>query len=117
VPSEVRVDPLPLLLHDDVLAVHERLHGELALHRDIHGVAIAALVEAGEVQRGLAQGLGWNRAGVHARAAEHRLALDERHALAEVRRLRRALFTCRTGADDDEVVHEVLSSWLFALGS
>ena len=99
------VDPLPLLLHDDVLAVHECAHGALALHRDVDGVAIAALVEAGEVQRRFAQGLGGDRAGVDARAAEDRLALDEGDALAEVRRLRRSLFTCRTGADDDQVVH------------
>src|SRR5262249_16111605 len=93
VAHEVVIDALPLLLDDDVLAVHEGAHGELALHGDVDGLLVAALVEAGEVQGRLAQGLRGNRAGVHARAAEDGLALDERHALAEVRRLRRSLLT------------------------
>src|SRR5258706_16933 len=80
-------------------------NGQLAGDVDVDGVAIAAAVEAGEVDGRLAQGLGGEGAGVHARPAEDGLALDQRHALAEVRRLRGTLLARGTRADDDEIVH------------
>jgi hypothetical protein len=54
----------------------------------VHAVE-AALAEAGEIERGLAQGFRRQRAGVGRGAAEEGLALDERDALAEIGRLRR----------------------------
>ena len=51
----------------------------------------AALAQAGEVERGLAQGLAREGAGVDAGAAEEPPALDEGDALAEVGGLGRAL--------------------------
>ena len=107
VPAQVVVDPLPLVRDDAVFAVHEIGDGD-AVDGDVdRAFAEAALPEAGEVQRRLAQRLRRNGAGVDARAAEDRLALDERDTLAEVRRLRSALLAGRSGADDDEVVHGV----------
>lgn len=58
---------------------------------------------SGEVERGFAQGLARESAGVDGRAARLRLRLDDRHALVEERRLDRALLTGRTGADYDQV--------------
>jgi hypothetical protein len=67
-----------------------------------------ALAKAREVQGGLAQRLRGQRAGVHHRAAVHRLLLDERDRLAEVRGLHRALLSCGPTTDDDQIefVHE-----------
>ena len=62
-----------------------------------------ALAKARERERGLAQVLRRQRAGVDARAAQHRVPLDDRHALAEVGRLRRALFAGGAGADHDQI--------------
>src|SRR5207253_5770068 len=74
----------------------------LTLQRQVDAVE-AAVAKAGQRQRGLSQGLGRKRAGVGRRAAEHRLPLDHGHALAEVRSLRRALFTRGAGADDHQI--------------
>jgi hypothetical protein len=102
--AQVALDPLPLLLHDHFRPMHEVADGDVLLHGSLHRLA-EAVMEAGEMERGLAQRLGGDGAGVHARAADDRLALDQRDALAKVRRLRRALLTGGTGADDDEVIH------------
>ena len=105
VAAKVPVDPLPLPLDDYFLAVHEGVDGDFFVYVDVDGFPIVAGVEVGEVEGRLAQGLGGDGSGVHARPAEDGLALDERHALAEVGRLRRALLAGRSGADDDEIVH------------
>src|SRR5438105_2783151 len=101
---QILVDPLPFLLQHELFAVHEVADAD-ALHGHFHRIAKSALAESGEMKRRLAQRLRWNRAGVDARAAQHRLALDERDALAEVRGLGRSLLAGRPGADHDEVVH------------
>jgi hypothetical protein len=62
-----------------------------------------AAAEPGQVERRLAQRLGGKRAGVDGGAPGLSLALDERHALAEVRRLRSALLSAGAGAHDDHV--------------
>ena len=62
------------------------------------------LPEAREEQRGLAQGLRGERAGVDGGAARLGLPLDDRDALAEIRGLRGALLARGAAADDDEVV-------------
>jgi hypothetical protein len=104
-PPQVVFDPLPLVRDDVVFAVHEIGDGD-AVDGDVdRAFAEAALSEAGERQRRLAQRLRGNGAGVDAGAAEDRLALDERDILPKVRRLRSALLAGRSGADDDEVVH------------
>jgi hypothetical protein len=58
---------------------------------------------AGQEERGLAQGLGRQRAGVDRRAARLRLLLHHHHALVEVGRLGGALLAGRARADDDEI--------------
>ena len=105
VPPQVVFDPLPLVRDDVVFAVHEVGDGD-AVDVDVdRAFAESALPESGERQSRLAQRLRRNRAGVDARAAEDRLALDESDTLPKVRRLRSALLAGRSGADDDEVVH------------
>src|SRR5439155_11647616 len=104
VPAKVVLDPLPFLLQDELLAEHEVIDGD-ALHGHFDCVRESPLTEAGEVQRRFAESLGRNRTRVHARAAWHRIALDERHAFAEVRGLSRPLLAGGTGADDDQIVH------------
>src|SRR4030095_3636847 len=89
--------------HDLLLAVHEVLHREVGLDLIVHAVE-AAGAEAGEEERRLAERLGGDRAGVDAGAPGMRGHLDEGDTPAEVRSLRRALFACGPGADDDEVV-------------
>src|SRR5262249_31387884 len=64
----------------------------------------SALAQSREVQRRLAQRFGRNGAGIDARAAEVRLALDESDSLAEVGGLRGALLAGGAPADHDPVV-------------
>ena len=75
---------------------------EVRCQVEADAVDLAAPV-AGQVERRLAQRLGGQPAAVDGRAAGPLLALDERHALAEVGRLGGALLAGRSGADDDEV--------------
>jgi len=103
VPVEVASDDAPLALDHHVLAIHEVPDGEVFLQRVIHAVE-AAVAKAREVERGLAQRLGRDGAGVDARAAQVRPALDQRDPCAEVRRLRGALLAGGAGADHHEVV-------------
>ena len=62
------------------------------------------LLEAGEVERGLAQRLGGNAAVGDHDPTRVRPPLDHRDALAEVRGLGRGLLARRTGAEHHEVV-------------
>ena len=62
------------------------------------------LVQAGQVQDGLAQGLGRDRARVQADAADHVLALDDRHPPLELGRGDRGLLAAGTRADHQHVV-------------
>src|SRR3569833_1846977 len=86
VPDEIFADQPPLRFDDGPFAVHEVGDRDVLLHVEVHAVQ-AALPEAGEVERRLAQRLGWNGAGVDRGAARARRAVDDGDALAEVRRL------------------------------
>src|ERR1039457_5154137 len=68
-----------------------------------------ALVQAGQVQDRLTQGLGRDRAGVQADAADHVLALDDRHPPLELRRGDGCLLAAGPRADHQhvEVVHTI----------
>ena len=59
-----------------------------------------ALAPAGEIERGLAQGLGRDRAGVNRDAADALAAFDHQHRLAELGRLNGGAAARRTAADD-----------------
>src|SRR5437867_1020825 len=85
------------------LAVQEVVHGEVLADPVVDAVE-PALVEAGKVERGLPQRLRRNRARVDAGPADLGSLLDDGDTLAEVRRLRRALFAGRPGPDHDQVV-------------
>ncbi len=73
------------------------------VHLDAQPVELALPV-AGQEERGLAQRLRRERAGVHRRAAGLLRALDARDALPEVGGLRGALLAGGSAADDDEIV-------------
>src|SRR5262249_46833667 len=79
------------------------IDGDVALD----AVALAeesALVAAGQVQGGLAEGLGGDGAGVDLRPADDGVALDDDDALAELGGLDGGLLPGRPGADDGNVV-------------
>jgi len=63
----------------------------------------AAPVEAGQVQDGLAQGLGGNGAGVDGRAAEDVAFFDDADRLAEFRSLNGRFLAARSGADHNAI--------------
>ena len=67
------------------------------------------LVQAGQVENRLAQGLGRDRARVQAHAADHVLALDDPHSPLELRRGDGSLLAARARADHQhvEVVHMI----------
>ena len=98
-------DAAALLADDEALAVHQR-RGRVRPGQREHGRLQPARGHAGQRQRTLAQRLRGQRAGVGAGAAQMgRGLLDHRRALAEIRRLRRALLAGRPAADHDQVVH------------
>src|SRR5271157_4966069 len=68
-----------------------------------------ALVQAGQVEDRLAQGLGRDRARVQAHTAHHVLALDDRHPPLELRRGNGCLLAARPRAEYQhvEVVHTI----------
>ena len=105
--ADVLVDQLPLALDHAALALHEVGERDAGLHTQVDAVQ-PALAKAGEVERGLAQRLGGDGAGVDHRAARLGRALDDADALAEVRRLSGALLAGGAGADHDEIEVVVL---------
>ena len=82
--------------------VHEVVDREILLEGIVDTVE-TALLEAGKVESGFAQGLAGNRAGIDATAAHMLGALDDGNALAKVGGLGGALFTSRAAADHDEI--------------
>ena len=64
--------------------------------KSFHGVA-------GQLKDGFADALAGNRAGMHADAADHERAVNDRDALAKFRGADRALLARRAAADHDEV--------------
>ena len=111
---EVARDLRDLLPGHRVQAPHELAQAGVAIDVQRHAVEVAAL-EAGHVQRRLAQRLRRQRAGVHAGAADLGRLLDERDLLAEVGRLRRAFLPRRPRADHDQI--ECSTSSAIARGS
>src|SRR5713101_823577 len=91
-------------LHFDNLALvmHEVVHREVFLQRVIDAVE-AALLQAGKIECGFAQGLAGNGPRVDAAPAHVFGALDDGDALAEVGGLGAGFFTGRTAADGDEI--------------
>ena len=103
---EVLLDHLPRLLHDGPLAMHEVADRDVRLDPILHAVE-AALAEAAQVERGLAEGLGRDGARVDGGATRLGGALDDADGLPEIRDLRGPLLARGAAADDAEI--EVLS--------
>jgi hypothetical protein len=104
-------DPIALELraHDLALARHHRVHakGEVG-ERDgvLQRVVLPierALLESAQVENRLAQRLRRDGAGMETRAPDARLAVDHRHALAELGGGDGALLSGGAGTDDDEI--------------
>ena len=73
------------------------------------------MAESGEVKNGFAQSLAGNGAAMDANAADHVIAIDHGHALAELRGGNSAFLAGGPAANDDEVVlnrmHQSSSAW------
>ena len=95
---EVAADQLELVA-DDLLADEDQVGDRDVLLDPIALAEQPAIAGPGQVQDGLAEGLGWDRARVDRRAAQHGTLLDDDRLLAELRRLNRGLLTGRTRAD------------------
>ena len=85
------------------IAVVEIAAVDILLHA-VGAPVEAALAPAGEVQHGLAQGLGRDGAGMHGNAADAPAPLDDEHRLAELRRLHGGALAGRARADDDQII-------------
>lgn len=83
--------------------MHELLDGQAGRERVVEPVE-SALAEPGDVERGLAQGLGRHRARIDGGATEDGFTLDEQNPLAELGCLGRAFLAGGAGPDYDEVV-------------
>src|SRR5215831_1048253 len=103
VPLEVPPDDGVLALDHEAFAMHELLDGQAGRERVVESVE-SALAEPGDVERGLAQGLGRHRARIDGGATEDGFTLDEQNPLAEIGCLGRALLAGGAGPDYDEVV-------------
>src|SRR5260370_5426878 len=99
---EVLQNALALHVDDFTLVVHEVVDSKILLEGVVDPVK-AALLEAGKVESGFAQGLAGNSAGINAASAHMLGALDDGNALAKVGGLGGALFTSRAAADHDEI--------------
>ena len=82
---ELAADDLGLAADDVRRTGQQVLDGDVLLDPVVLAVEVAH-VHAGQVEDGLAQGLGRDRAGVDADAADHVAALDDRRALAQLGR-------------------------------
>jgi hypothetical protein len=78
-------------------------HGDLFLDAVIDAVD-GAVVVAGEVEDGLAHGLGGDRAGIDADAADDGAGLDNGDALVHLGRGDRGALASGPGANDDQVI-------------
>src|SRR5713101_4525848 len=99
---EVLQNAPALHVDDFTLVVHEVVDSKILLEGVVDSVE-AALLEAGKVESGFAQGLAGNGAGIDATAAHMLGALDDGNAFAEIGGLGGALFTSRAAADYDEI--------------
>jgi hypothetical protein len=100
---ELRADDFHLARHDGVDPKGEIRHGDGVLQGVVPSVE-RPLLDSGEIEDRLAQRLRRDRTGVEADAAHHLLAVDDRDALADLRRGDGALLPGRARPDDDEVV-------------
>ena len=91
-----------LALDDGLRAPEEVLDRDVVLHLVALPVQLL-LGHAGQVDHGLAQRLGRQRAGVGAHPADHVPPLDDGDALAELRGLDRGLLSGRAGTDHQQV--------------
>src|SRR5262249_58219929 len=98
VPLEVPPDDGVHALDHEALAMHELLDGQAGRERVVESVE-SALAEPGDVERGLAQGLGRHRARIDGGATEDGFTLDEQNPLAEIGCLGRALLAGGAGPD------------------
>jgi hypothetical protein len=99
---EVLQNALALHVHDFTLVMHEVVDGKILFQRVVDTVE-TALLEAGKVESGFAQGLAGNRAGINAASAHMPGALDDGHTLAKVGSLGTALFTGGAAANHDQI--------------
>ncbi len=95
-------------------------HGDLFFDPVIHAVDRAVVV-AGEMQHGLAHGLGGDGAGVDADSADDGACLDHGYALLHFGSGHGGALARRPGADNDQVVfggtHAIVSRVLFGYGA
>ena len=71
--------------------------------------------DSGELENRFADAFARYRAGVHAHAAHHDRAVNDRHALAQLRRANRALLARGAAADDNQIVGLVVHAKKAAL--
>ena len=104
VARELRLGDVDFGLDDVLHAEGEVRHGDAFLHPVVHAVD-GFVVVAGEVQHGLAHGLGGDGAGVDAGAADDLAHLDQRDLLAQLGGIDGGALAGGTGADDDQIVN------------
>jgi hypothetical protein len=102
VECEVFQNALALHVDDFALVMHEVVDGQILFQRVVDTVE-AALLEAGKIERGFAQRLAGNGAGVDAASAHMLDALDNGNAFAEIGSLRAAFFARGATANHDEI--------------
>ena len=105
VAGELRFGDIDFGLDYGLDAKGEVGHGDLFLHAVVHAVD-GAVVVAGEVEHGLAHGLGGNGAGVDADAADHGARFDHGYALLHFGGGHGSALSGRPGADDDQVIFD-----------
>ena len=103
VARELRLGHIDFGLDDRLDAEGQVGHGDLFLDPVVDAVD-GAVVVAGEVQNGLAHGLGGDGAGVDADAANDGAGLDHGHALVHLGGGHGGPLPGGSGADDDQVI-------------
>ena len=95
--------PAPALTGRDIpLVPHEISHGRLSPEREIHAKELAR-THSRKRQRGFAQRLAWDRAGVDSRSADLAKFFHQRDALAKNPRRIRSANSRRPAADYDKI--------------
>jgi hypothetical protein len=110
--SEVAGGALLFAALDEVLAVHEAVQRDVGFELYVQAFAELASAEAGEEQGRFAQGFAGESAPVDAGAAQLAIGFDDDGLVTEIGRLRGALFTGGSTADDNQFIvkirHETL---------
>ena len=105
VPGHLIANHVHFRPHDMPAAVEQVFHCDGLLDR----VALAVdgpLADAGQMQHRLADRFAGNGSGVDADAPDAHLALDHRHAFAQLGGTQRRLLACRAGPDNCKIVME-----------